>query len=282
MKNQETGLEIPLGVRISLAHAYFQKLLERNAIDALHIKGYAFGAEIYIEGRRSTDVDLFVRPAHVDRLLRVLVDEGWTIQAHFSTGSIFEHAATLYHPTWGLTDIHRMFPGLGPLGEATESFEYLWERKRKKRIANVFCWVPNLVDSRLLVILHAAKDKISHNPDIRFLQETLTDEEWSQIRLSACKTNSLIAYDTALGNIEKHAGDSEYLLWKSVSQPVGEHILWLARLKQAKGMRQKWFTLTSIFEVNVDHLAMELGHKPSQAEIQDKFFSRFVSLMKRK
>ena len=96
-----------------LAHAYFQRLANLHGIDILHIKGYAFNSEIFKPDRHSTDADLLVRPSHVDTFVHILLADGWSIQAHFDTGSVFEHAMTLYHESWGLTDIHRFFPGLG-------------------------------------------------------------------------------------------------------------------------------------------------------------------------
>ncbi|WP_438802984.1 nucleotidyltransferase family protein, partial [Isoptericola croceus] len=86
--------DIPLKARILLSHAYFQNIATKNKIDVLHIKGYVFGADTYRPGRLSSDVDLLVRPAHVDRLVNILLEDGWSILTHFETGSIFEHAST--------------------------------------------------------------------------------------------------------------------------------------------------------------------------------------------
>ena len=39
--------------------------------------------------------------------------------------------------------------------------------------------------------------------------------------------------------------------------------------------RDKLRTLKNIFLVNKDHLAMQLGHTPTRAEVYAKFFERF-------
>ena len=59
-----------------LAHAYFQRVANANGIDILHVKGYAFGPEVYRPERHSTDVDLLVRPSHVDRFVQALIAQG--------------------------------------------------------------------------------------------------------------------------------------------------------------------------------------------------------------
>ena len=49
----------------------------------------------------------------------------------------------------------------------------------------------------------------------------------------------------------------------------------MGRLRSARGFAEKIRTLKNIFMVNQDHLAMELGHKPTRAEIRTRFFERF-------
>ena len=41
------------------------------------------------------------------------------MRARFATGSVFEHAATLWHVHWGYVDVHRAFPGVGVPAEVT-------------------------------------------------------------------------------------------------------------------------------------------------------------------
>ena len=164
----------PLAARIRLAHAYFQRIADMHSIDIMHVKGYAFSQEIYRKGRYSSDADLLVRPSHVDRFVEILLADGWRIQAHFETGSVFEHAMTLYHASWGLTDIHRFFPGLGRHGDYEKAFERVWAARKTRMIAHRPCVVPSDLDARLLVVLHRARAASRYSADINYLVSLLS------------------------------------------------------------------------------------------------------------
>lgn len=269
----------PLPARIRLSHAYFQNFANANKIDLLHVKGYAFGEEVYRRGRTSSDVDLLVRPAHIPRFLYLLKKDGWQTLATFETGSVFEHATTLYHPSWGLTDIHRYFPGMG-FEDPEIAFERLWRKRRSKEIAHFPCWVPDLVDARNIVVIHGARVQSSTiTSEILYLQESLTDADWQQMRARMAEFGSLIAFDTALGRIEEHRDNKYYLFWKSASQQVPAPLQWYARLQRASGLKKRLGVLRNILLVNEDHLAMHLGHEPSSEEKRVQFFERFKKML---
>lgn len=265
---------VPLRFRLMLSHAYFQYQAESNAIDLLHVKGYAFGTDTYRAHRQSSDIDVLIRPAHVDRFVEVLLAQGWEILTHFETGSIFEHAMTIYHPQWGLADIHRFFPGLGK--DSAVAFEQLWKIRRKKNIASYPCDLPSVLDSQIIVLIHAGRSEAAVHPDVEFIQSQLTDEDWSAIKERVQELDAGIAFAAAFKDLEAYKGDPEYLLWKSVSDTTPDYIQWRGRLKLARGIKAKIRVLYKIFTVNRDHLAMELGHTPSRQEVRRKFFSRFT------
>lgn len=269
--------DVPLPVRIQLSHAYFQHLAITYELDILHIKGYAFSQEVYRPGRMSTDVDIIVRPSHIEKLVSLATADGWKILAHFETGSIFEHAMTLYHSSWGLVDIHRYFPGLGPSDGSV--FETLWRQRRTKLIANYPCDVPSLNDSRIIVVIHGARSIANRNPDISYLKDTLSPSDWEQMQARIPELQAELAYAAALGRLEEFKKHPDYLLWKSVSEDSPDLLRWKARFKHAHGLRQKSKVVLSILFVNTDHLAMELGHSPSKAEVREKFFSRFSRIL---
>lgn len=268
--------DVPLPVRIQLSHAYFQHLADRHEIDLLHIKGYAFANEVYRPGRSSTDVDVLVRPAHLDRLIQIALADGWEIMAHFETGSIFEHAMTLYHGSWGLVDIHRYFPGIGD--SQGSAFDTLWQQRRSRNIAHYPCQLPSLVDSRIIVVVHGARSNDTPNPDIRFLQDTLAPADWEQMQQRLPELEAQLAFAAALGKLDSFTHHPDYYLWKSVSENIPDHLRWKARFYHARGLAEKFRLLINILRVNQDHLAMELGHAPSKKEICIKFFSRFAVL----
>lgn len=271
--------DVLLPVRIQLSHAYFQHLALSHGVDILHIKGYAFAQEVYRPRRTSTDVDIIVRPSHVERLVTLAQADGWQILTHFETGSIFEHAMTLYHSSWGLVDIHRYFPGLGPADGSV--FEKLWQQRRTKLIANYPCYVPSLIDSRIIVVVHGARSIASRNPDITYLKDTLSNSDWERMQARVPELEASLAYAAALGTLKEFKSHPDYLLWKTVSEDSPDLLRWRARLNHARGLRQKAKVVQSILVVNKDHLAMELGHTPSRAEVLEKFFSRFSHLLKK-
>ena len=265
----------PLAARIRLAHAYFQRIADMHSIDILHVKGYAFSQEIYRKGRYSSDADLLVRPSHVDRFVEILLADGWRIQAHFETGSVFEHAMTLYHASWGLTDIHRFFPGLGRHGDYEKAFERVWAARKTRMIAHRPCTVPSDLDARLLVVLHRARAASRYSADINYLVSLLSYSDWQRLQARAEELDSSLAYSAAMGGLEQYRDDRDYLLWLSVSQDVPHYIQWIGRLQSATTLHDKLRTLKNIFFVNKDHLAMQLGRTPTKAEIRAKFFERF-------
>lgn len=97
-------------VRVRLAHARITHLLDRVGIRGLHVKGYATEPGVYPEHRRSSDVDLLVHPADATAVIELLHAHAWEPVADFSEGSIFQHAATLWHDQLGYVDVHRLFP----------------------------------------------------------------------------------------------------------------------------------------------------------------------------
>lgn len=275
---QPDGFLTPLPARIRLSHAYFQRLADINKIDILHVKGYAFGTDTYPVGRISTDVDILVHPAHVHRLMYVLKNDGWEIMTHFNTGSIFEHASTVYHPAWGLADIHKYFPGIGS-ADALATFLMLWKKRRTKEIAHYPCQLPSLVDAQLIVVTHGARAISKPHPDVVHLQKTMDDAKWRDLRKRADQLNSLIAFDTALGKLEQHRNNPDYLMWKVISEETSVFTEWRARLKFIPGLSNKLRILWQIISVNEDHLAMTLGHEPTRQEKRRKFFERFERIL---
>lgn len=272
-KTERQAASAPLKARIMLAHAYFQRVANTNGIDILHVKGYAFGPEVYRPERHSTDVDLLVRPSHVDRFVQALIAQGWSIQAHFETGSVFEHAMTLHHDAWGLTDIHRFFPGLGENHERV--FEQLWLARTTRDIAHRPCTVPSVLDARVIVVLHRARAAAKYSSDLKYLNEIMSYSEWERVHDRALELHSGIAYAAAMGHLAAYRGHRDYLLWKAVSTKVPPYLLWFARVRSARGIAEKARVIRNIALVNEDHLAMTLGHKPSRSEIWRQFFSRF-------
>ena len=81
---------------------------------------------------------------------------------------------TLYHASWGLTDIHRFFPGLGRHGDYEKAFDRVWAARKTRMIAHHPCAVPSDLDARLLVVLHRARAASRYSADINYLVSLLS------------------------------------------------------------------------------------------------------------
>lgn len=106
-------VDIPMRARLQLGHAVVEHVARQADVDVLHIKGPATNPSLRSAGRTSGDVDVLVRPAHVESLIAALQTAGFELRTHFETGSIFRHAANLHHPNfgWSCPRGHRLTPG---------------------------------------------------------------------------------------------------------------------------------------------------------------------------
>lgn len=283
MTSQETdqqqgpsGLQVPLQARIMLSHAHLQHLAQEADLDILHIKGYIFGSDTYPRDRASTDVDVLVRPQHLEAFIEATRQAGWKAVTSFASGSDFHHAMTIYHPVWGLADIHRSFPGLG-LGTA-QAFEALWSQRRLKKMGGFPCQTTSLVDSWLLVYIHSARSTLDFKPDVRYLNSLLSSRQREAVAQRVEQLGAELAYAAALGTLDRYSDHPDYLFWKAASEPTTEVTRWYARVKNAPTFTEKLRTFLDIIFVNRDHLAMKLGHEPSAQEVCQHFFSRFSRL----
>src|SRR5262245_30376280 len=93
---------VPLWATVRLTHAQLQAIADEAGVDLLHLKGPAVSEEL---GRRSSsDADVLVRPAHLQRYLDALTRHGWSLYTDFAHGSSFGHAANYRHPVWTFAD----------------------------------------------------------------------------------------------------------------------------------------------------------------------------------
>ena len=99
----------------------------------LHIKGPAVHPGLRTSEHAGTDVDVIVRPSGVDALMAALAEHGWRIETTFDAGSAFDHAANLFHDSWGLLDVHRHYPGMDR--DPAHAFDRLWSSRGSVALA---------------------------------------------------------------------------------------------------------------------------------------------------
>lgn len=271
-------LTLPMWARLHLTHAVMQAVADETGTDVLHVKGPAVAAELRSAPRRSTDVDVLVRPAHLARFLSGMRAHGWSQLSSFAEGSSFAHAANWGHPLWTFVDVHRFFPG--PTVPAADVFDELWAGRHAVELAHVACAVPSLAAQLLVLALHEAR---SHRTG-RFEAWDLSDaERRDETWLLARRLGAEVPLAAALGRLDEYRGRRDYPLWKFWSEPEsgvpGRDRLteWAVRFRAARTLRERAFIASRMVRVNRTHLGMELGHSPTAAEMRAEYRHRVAA-----
>jgi hypothetical protein len=262
--------QVPLSVRLLLGRGAAQLLADEAGADILHIKGDAVADEFGLDGGSGSDVDVLVRPAHVDRLHAVLIAHGWTVYSTFTYGSPFGHAQTYVHGIWGYLDLHRLFPGIRR--DAALAFDTLWEGRMTASFADVAVSVPSLTGQRLILLLNAAR---SPRPGV--VQTLWTDAagpDRAAVTALADVLDARVALAAATGDLERFRTDRAYALWRVISQGGSRSEEWRARIHAAPTRREQLEIALRAPLVNVEHLEHRLGRAPTTAEIVREFFAR--------
>ncbi|MFL6170237.1 MAG: nucleotidyltransferase family protein [Ornithinibacter sp.] len=270
------ALDVPLRVRVELAHAAVQALAERAGVDVLHVKGPAVHPGLRDSGRAGTDVDVIVRPSGVEALMGALRAHGWRVETTFDAGSAFDHAANLYHPSWGLLDVHRHYPGMDrdPAG----TFDRLWADRTCMALAHVSCAVPDPIAQSLVLLLHAARTPVpvGPHPDIAPNWTDRTDQDRERIRALAADTGATVALAAATGHLDEHRGDPEAALWEVFVHGGDRLDEWGARWRAARGPRAKASVARRALRVNRYYLGRRIGHPPTRTDVAAEFVRRLA------
>ncbi|BCT77048.1 hypothetical protein SCMU_28900 [Sinomonas cyclohexanicum] len=267
-KSEANGLplvDLPLEDRVRLAHALIESAATGAGADLLHIKGYSTFPGLYAPGRESTDVDVIVRPAHVDALVEALRARGWRTVTTFRTGSVFHHAMTLWNDQWGYVDVHRAFPGVGI--PADDFFERLWEHRATMDIAGWPCLVPTREHQALMIALHAARDPHRGADDVAYLRSALSPAEWDRVEALAGAVGAHLSFAAATGHLDEWAAHPEHDVWEVMSRGGTRVELFRARWRAAQGTAERAGLLKSLVVVNRDHLRMRLQREPRLADV---------------
>jgi len=255
---------MPLGARVHLAHALVQKLATEGGVDLLHLKGPALLPDLRPPGRRSSDVDVLVRPSHVARLVVALESIGWEQRTDFATGSVFAHAANWWHDDWGWVDVHVHWPGVTI--DAEDAYDVLAASAVIVDIAHVPCVAPDRVGQLLVLVLHSARTVGSTEAD--FAWSRTDDSEQAAVRALATTLRAEVALAAGLGELEDFRDHPTYALWRHVSTGGSRLDEWRARLAAAPTTRARAKLFADVLRVNRDHLRMELGHAPTRQDLR--------------
>lgn len=265
--------EVPPSVRVELLHAYVQLLADQHGWDVLHLKGPAVHPDLRgATARVSLDVDVLVRPDHVQPLLDALADLGWHKVTGFEDGSAFGHATNMRHAL-GLIDLHRRWPGFDI--PPNEAFEALWAERGHLEIAGVTCSVPSVEDQRVVLLLHHARSGGRRDEDVLHAWSRSDDATRERVRRRASDLHADLALAAATGELERFRDRPGYRLWRHFSRgEVSRWAEWRARYEAAPGCRAKRSVLLRLLRVNHDLLASDLGHEPTRLEYAEAYGRR--------
>jgi hypothetical protein len=271
----ESQVSVPLPVRLRLGHAAVQYLAAQAGVDLLHIKGAAVDPSLRPGGYAGSDVDVLVRPAHVDTLDQAMRSNGWALYSTFEHGSPFGHAQTYLHDAWGYIDIHRYFPGIRL--EPERAFELFWADRHRLHIAGVGCQVPSVTAQAVLLVLNAARSAKGARGDLMTIWSQAPEDRRAEIMRLVERLHAEVAFAAVTGGLERYRGDREYRLWKVVASGGSRAAEWRARVAAAPNNRARVRLALRATLVNVDHLAHRLGRSPTRVDIAIEFLRRPIS-----
>ncbi|GAA2032730.1 hypothetical protein GCM10009819_15980 [Agromyces tropicus] len=268
----ESQVSVPLQVRLRFGHAAVQRVATAAGVDLLHIKGAAVTPALRPEGYLGSDVDVLVRPDHVDAIDAALREHGWTLYSTFEHGSPFGHAQTYVHDAWGYIDIHRWFPGIRLRPD--QAFELFWGDRHAYEIAGVACQVPSDPAQAVILVLNAARSAKGARVDVITVWQEAEPDRRVEIARLVEHLHADVAFAAAAGGLERFRHDREYRLWKVVSDGGSRSAEWWARIRSAP---TTWAGVRIALRaplVNVDHLAHRLGRTPTPLDISVEFVRR--------
>lgn len=266
-------VRVPTAVRIAFAHAAVQWHARSVGADVLHVKG-ATVSETLVPDRSYTDADVLVRPEHVARLLKALRQSGWSVLSSFANSSSFEHSATLQHRDFGLLDLHRQYPGIGPT--PARAFETLWEQRQVVQLGAVDCAAPCDAAHAVLLLVHAARGGRDSRAarDIRAIWSSADDARRAELLDWVDRLDAGLAFSVVTGTLDDHRDDPAYDLWRVASRGGTRTDEWRARVRAARGPVAKARTAVRSTLVNVEHLTIQRGRPVTRREVVAEFFSR--------
>jgi hypothetical protein len=283
MRRDDVGLDsrhdaihettLPQSLRLQLGHALVEHTARVHKVKLLHIKGYAVEPGLYRRGRDSSDIDVLVHPLDVEGFMEALNTSGWKAVTGFKSGSMFNHAATLWHNTWGYIDVHRKFPGVSAPPSAF--FEDLWYSRTTQLIADISCTVPDPRRQALLIILHAGRDSLRGAADVRHLKESLPAEAWRCLESDASNFGADLAFAAATGRLAEFQDHPEHDVWAAVSRGSTRMQLLRARARAARTVPGRLRIIVGGLLPNRDHLRMALQREPKLGDYVTEMQGRF-------
>jgi hypothetical protein len=272
----EPQVLVPFAVRLTLARAAVQTIADEVGADLLHIKGNAVDPALRPTVRPGSDVDVLIRPLHIDRFDQRLRTLGWSIYSTFPLGSPFGHAQTYEHPVWGYLDLHRLFPGIEL--DPDDAFGLLWADRAERSFGQVSATVPSLTAQSLILLLNCARTPVPD--DLQRLWTDASSQARSEVSRLALTLHAEVALAAATGDLERMRGRRTYPLWNVTVNGGTRAQEWWARVRAAPTIRDAAIIVWRAPLVNTEALSHRLGRAPTRAEVVREFFARPLTALR--
>ncbi|WP_144791727.1 nucleotidyltransferase family protein [Kocuria palustris] len=268
---------LPPEVRVRFAHAMISHVLRAAGIRGLHHKGHTAPAGTYRAGRSSSDADVLVPAADARRAVAALEQRGWELVADYEDGSIFKHAASLWHSHLGYADIHRLLPGVE--APAEEVFERLWRHRAAESMGGRECNVPERLDHIALIVIHAARDAERGAQDVAHLRSILSDDEWEQVRSRALELDAAAAWAVATEETVT-APLNQVELLRALHTGADRPSLLRARLHAAESRADRARIALGALVPNRAHLRVQLRREPALPDYLREYRARIAAALR--
>ncbi|UEL27794.1 nucleotidyltransferase family protein [Pseudarthrobacter sp. L1SW] len=157
MADNGSATQLSISEAVLLGHTLVARVADCLDIRAFFIKGPASVAQGLRQPKTSADVDVYVEPSSVERMLQGLRERGWRERPVDPDSRTFpKHSFTLDHPEWPCCiDVHFRFPGMEMAAE--ECFEVMWASTETLELAGQQVRVPSKALGILILALHALR-----------------------------------------------------------------------------------------------------------------------------
>lgn len=180
---------------VLLCHAMTGHVAEQIGLRVIFIKGPVTVAQGLREPRQSVDVDVFVEPGEVSKLVSAMKRRGWEVRpAEPDLDAFPRHSETLFHRSWPVdVDVHYRYPGME--GSADQCFEAMWRASDTHELAGKVIRVPTRALAVCLLALHSLRTPwlASSRTDLDFLLALPLEADRQEIMAIARDTESISA-----------------------------------------------------------------------------------------